>query len=411
MNRIAIGVFVVLAALSGCDRAPVTDTGQGGDTAFVEPVAGDYTLTIRTSGFPEGSEVTIYKPAPVTSPEAVIFIHDRQPVEEPVMTFNGSVDEPMIASIDIKPPSGSDVRYQRFGFVLEPGNIDVMVNAETHEITIEGGAYNDQTVNSWKRHPAYLALERDAKEVDDQYYAWYQKNRHIETGHPEFEKQLEDLRVKKEDLRHEILADIIEGTADPYAKLHALVQDRKLSESEYLAGLIELEPQLKYSERWQVYKGRIENRIKALEAQSGVGVGTQIKDFEANHLDGRKFQLSDVLGTKDYILVEFWASWCGPCRAEIPHMKQAYAEYADKGFEILSFSLDHEMEAWEDASIQEDLPWINTGDLKAFTSPVAKMYGVLAIPRNYLVDGSNGEIVAMDLRGDDLDTKLEELLK
>ncbi|MCV6605906.1 MAG: TlpA family protein disulfide reductase, partial [Porticoccaceae bacterium] len=110
-------------------------------------------------------------------------------------------------------------------------------------------------------------------------------------------------------------------------------------------------------------------------------------------------------------LVEFWASWCGPCRMEIPHMKKAYQKYRKKGFEIASFTLDSDMEDWEVASEEEEIPWLNLGDLKAMQSPVAKLYGVSGVPTNYLVEGGTGKIIAKNLRQDALDKKLAELLE
>ncbi len=140
-----------------------------------------------------------------------------------------------------------------------------------------------------------------------------------------------------------------------------------------------------------------------------ISVGTAVKDFTAKDLSGKEFHLANVLKENKYTLVEFWASWCGPCRGEIPHMKKAYSHYKDKGFEIVSFSIDHSEKQWRKASEEDQIPWINTSDLLARKSPVVKLYGVTGVPNNYLVNGS-GEIIAKDLRGDDLDHKLEELL-
>ncbi|TGV03097.1 TlpA family protein disulfide reductase, partial [Flavivirga rizhaonensis] len=182
------------------------------------------------------------------------------------------------------------------------------------------------------------------------------------------------------------------------------------------------------------YKDAIEPRLDAFENQFGkdhpeiytvrntyknirehkkvkvIDVGSTVKDFSSKNLKGKEFKLSNVLKENKYVLVEFWASWCGPCRAEIPHMKKAYEHYNKKGFEIVSFSLDHERERWGGASEEEALPWVNVGDLKAYKSPVVKMYGVQGIPRNFLVDRS-GTILAKDLRQEKLDEKLKELLK
>ena len=92
-------------------------------------------------------------------------------------------------------------------------------------------------------------------------------------------------------------------------------------------------------------------------------------------------------------------------------MKKAYAKYHDKGFEIFAFSLDDDRDAWELASKEENLNWVNTSDLVGWESPVAKLYGVTGVPANYLVNAATGEIVAKNLRGYDLDDKLVELFK
>lgn len=150
-------------------------------------------------------------------------------------------------------------------------------------------------------------------------------------------------------------------------------------------------------------------QAKEYRANNSIGVGSTIKDLSSKNLNDEEFRLSDVLKDNEYFLVEFWASWCGPCRSEIPHMKEAYYTHHKNGFEIVSFTLDHESERWEKVSEKEALPWINVGDLLAYNSPGVKMYGFRGIPANYLVD-QTGTIIAKDLRQEALDKKLEELL-
>ena len=135
-----------------------------------------------------------------------------------------------------------------------------------------------------------------------------------------------------------------------------------------------------------------------------------IKDFHAASLGGDEVRLADVLRENKYTLVEFWASWCGPCIAEIPHLKTAYQRYRDKGFEILAVNLDEDAEAWRKASVDDyAVRWLNVSDNQAFGSPVAKMYRVRGIPANFLVD-ADGKTVARHLRGEAVTDTLATLL-
>ncbi|WP_281631445.1 TlpA disulfide reductase family protein [Flavobacterium luteolum] len=135
-------------------------------------------------------------------------------------------------------------------------------------------------------------------------------------------------------------------------------------------------------------------------------IGTSIANFSLKDKDGKAYSAKDIVAGKKYILVDFWASWCGPCRKEIPNLKTAYAEYAPKGFEILSVSIDKDEKAWQKALGQENMQWHNLLD----DDKVSKSFNVKAIPATYLVD-SKGVIIGDNLRGAELEAKLKELLK
>ncbi len=136
-------------------------------------------------------------------------------------------------------------------------------------------------------------------------------------------------------------------------------------------------------------------------------VGQPAPDFQANTPDGKIIKLSDYKGK--YILLDFWASWCGPCRRENPVVVQAYKTFKNKNFEILSVSLDEDNEKWKQAIKDDNLTWNHVSDLKGWDSDLAKLYGVESIPQSYLLD-SKGKIIAKNLRGQELIDKLKEVL-
>jgi thiol-disulfide isomerase/thioredoxin len=108
------------------------------------------------------------------------------------------------------------------------------------------------------------------------------------------------------------------------------------------------------------------------------------------------------------VLVDLWASWCGPCRKENPNVVKAYQKYHPKGFEILGVSLDENDKAWKKAIAKDELNWVHISDLKGWNNSVAQLYGVTGIPQNFLID-PQGKIIATSLRGADLEKKLAEI--
>ncbi|WP_291921604.1 TlpA disulfide reductase family protein [Chitinophaga sp.] len=145
-------------------------------------------------------------------------------------------------------------------------------------------------------------------------------------------------------------------------------------------------------------------RAEAIAKKTAIGVTAM--DFSQNNTTGKPVKLSDYRGK--YVLLDFWASWCGPCRAENPNVLDNYEKYHSKGLEILGVSLDDKKDAWLKAIKDDGLEWAHVSDLKGWKNAVAKEYNINAVPSNFLLD-KEGKIIAKDLRGEELSQKLAEI--
>lgn len=143
-----------------------------------------------------------------------------------------------------------------------------------------------------------------------------------------------------------------------------------------------------------------------VQEQKKTAVGVEAPDFTMNDTEGKPVKLSSLRGK--VVMIDFWASWCAPCRQENPNVVKLYNQYHEKGFEIIGVSLDKDNENWVKAIKDDQLSWIHVSDLQYWQNAVARLYGVNTIPQSFLLD-KDGKIIAKGLRGEELAKKLAEL--
>lgn len=312
---------------------------------------------------------------------------DSAVVTAGAFTFEGRQDEVVNRYITYTPKEG---RGPRVDFFLENGNITVAMGENA---SVTGTPNND----------IYQAYKTEAAALNKEMRALYEQTKAegvTEEQKAEIEKQYEELDAKLTDLTF----NTIDANITNPVGIHLWPGNSYSMELEQLQALAAKVPAEYQSNE------RIAKLLSRIEILAKTAVGQKFTDFTLPDPEGNPMKLSDIIAKNKYTLIDFWASWCGPCRREMPNVVAAYKEYNKKGFGIVGVSLDSDAEAWKKAIKDMDMTWDHMSDVKGWQCEGAALYGVNSIPATVLV-AQDGTIIARNLRGEAIKEKLAELLK
>ena len=358
-----LATAALLAACSGNQGYTVTGTVEGaadGDTVYLKKVEGRQLVDLESAVI-KGGKFT--------------FKGTQDTVANRYLTYNAQGKEPLMMD-----------------FFLENGQITVSLTRS-----------NDSAVGT-PNNDAYQAVRTQLNGLNVQMMEIFNTMTNDTTLTDE---QRADKREEIEDLQEksiDVMKDAVKQNITNAVGVHLLKQNYYYMDVEELAPLM---PQIPATYDNDEAIVRIKDNVERMKATA---VGQKFTDFEMLTPDGKPVKLSDYVGKGKVVLVDFWASWCGPCRREMPNLVEAYKQYKDKNFEIVGVSLDQNGEAWKKAIKELRITWPQMSDLKYWDCEGSRLYAVSSIPHTVLIDGE-GTILARGLHGEDLQEKLAEVLK
>jgi thiol-disulfide isomerase/thioredoxin len=383
MKRILM-LLTVLTVIISCNRA-----GKN-----------EYIVSGTVKGIADGKTVVLEK-----QDEMGQFIPmDTVKVKDGKFMMKGSAKEPEIMLIQVEAIQG------KVPFVLENGNIDIIVDKDSLQKSKFSGTFNNDVFSKFNDD-----LTKFQKELQKKLMTFQNANMAKMKAAQEIKDTIVINKLMKEyqGMQKEGMEFYIKfAEVNPKALLSALIVDSMLNDPTLDVARAKkiyasFSPELKNYKPGKSIQTKLDKIGKPLTVAAAANVGSVAPDFTAKNPEGKSISLKQSLGK--VTIVDFWASWCKPCRVENPNAVALYAKYHSKGLNILSVSLDKEASAWKDAIAKDNLTWNHVSNLKEFEDPIALQYGINAIPTIFVLD-AKGLIIAKDIRGEELNAKIASLL-
>ena len=324
--------------------------------------------------------------------ESAVEKTDSARLDHGYFTFKGKADSPEYCVLGIA--ENGEPQYRK-GFFLQNGKISMLIKKDSLADALISGTPVQDEFNNYESAVKGKTGARSA-DLDKRYTAARIKKDKKSMDSLEKEYDVLDNEQKK------IVTDYVKAHPASYISAFEIYRNFSYNpDADQLGGLYNgLDSSIQ-----SAYFGKKINDI--LKKAKITAIGQPAPDFSSTDPEGKPLSLSSFKGR--YVLVDFWASWCGPCRRENPAVVKAYRQFHSRGFDILGVSLDDSKADWLEAIKKDGLDWAQVSDLKGWKNDVASEYGIQGIPMNFLLD-KEGKIVAKGLRGEELAKKLQELM-